>query len=257
MIKKKDNAILIIKNIISAIMDIFFPTHVNCGLCQADLIGNTYFCKSCLEASLPHSEDTCSVCGRLLTLDKAYFEHYRGRCKICQTTFYFFKAHVAFTMYEGRAKNMLLNVKYRGELQYVPIIAEGLAHAIGNSSFSSDFDYIIPVPIHKFRKLFRGFNQSEEYALALRDFFPKVTVLKALKRPKHTKKLKNLDKDSRKKMLEDAIIIERECIGVLKGKRVLVIDDIFTTGSTLNACAKVLYENGAEVIYAATFAMGQ
>lgn len=253
----QSNSLLAMMKVVwQSILNLVFPIYLNCGLCGDHLSEESFYCEPCLRGQLSREDATCTKCGRLLPVDKRYFENYKGRCEICQTSFYYFNRHVSFTLYEGRAKAMLLNLKYKGDLQYVPIIAEGMYHAIKDNGLEKDFDFILPVPIHWKRRLTRGFNQSEEYASSLSDFFPGTSVLKALKRQKHTKKLKNLSKDARKKMLDNVIIVERERLSVLKGKRVLLVDDIYTTGSTLNACAKALYESGVESIIAVTFAMG-
>lgn len=240
-----------------SILDLTFPIHVQCALCEDEISGESYFCESCMAKTLVLSDQICMKCGRPLELPREHYRAYGGNCSICQTHFSYIKYHRAFTLYEGRAKQLLLSIKYKGNLQYTPIIAEGMAHALRQSPFDGAVDLIVPVPIHKRRRLFRGFNQAEIYANAMNAHDPEMPVVSLLKRIKPTKKLKNLDKESRNKMMENAIIIEKSMVHLVAGKSVLLVDDIFTTGATLNACARVLYENGANAIFAITFAMGK
>ncbi|MBS7525797.1 ComF family protein [Fusibacter paucivorans] len=238
-------------------LDLIFPIHVQCAICEDEISGESYFCESCMAKTLVSSDQICMKCGRPLELSREHYRAYGGICPICQTHFSYFKYHRAFTLYEGRAKQLLLSVKYKGNLQYTPIIAEGMARALHESPFDGAFDIIVPVPIHKRRQLFRGFNQAAVYAEALSAYDSEIPVIHLLKRVKSTKKLKNLDKEARNRMMENAIIIEKSQAHLIDGKSVLLVDDIFTTGATLNACARALYESGADSIFAITFAMGK
>jgi ComF family protein len=239
------------------LLDLLFPIHVQCGLCETEIRGTSYFCDTCIAETLAVSDQVCMQCGRPLDLPAVHYRNYGGRCERCQTHFSYIKYHRAFTLYEGRAKQLLLIVKYKGMLQYVPIVAEGMARAVDESPFAGAYDLIVPVPIHRKRQWLRGFNQAEAYAEGLKTYHDDVPVVNLLRRVKATKKLKNLDKEARNKMMENAIIIEKSLEHLVAGKSILLVDDIFTTGATLNACARTLYESGAASIFAITFAMGK
>jgi len=118
----------------------------------------------------------------------------------------------------------------------------------------SDFKnvLIIPVPLHKKRRSWRGFNQSEELAKIIAEKFD-VKTSTNLKRIKYKKPQMRLKKSQRKKNIKNCYIWEGDD---LNEKNILLIDDVTTTGSTLNECAKILKENGANEVWGLVVANG-
>jgi ComF family protein len=114
-----------------------------------------------------------------------------------------------------------------------------------------EFDYILYVPLHKRRERKRGFNQSKVIAKSLGDMIG-IQVLNCIQRSKNTTRLFKLKDQERVRELKNAFIL-REEIQLCKGKKVLLIDDIFTTGSTVNEISKVLRIQGVDMIYVCTF----
>ena len=247
--------ILRIKSFLTECTHLFFPNYLTCGLCGDDLLHTAHFCTSCISEALVSQVTKCSTCGRPLDIAEDHHKAYYGKCKQCQENYYYFKKHQAFTLYEGRAKHMLLALKYKRETQHLSVIVSGLQHALETIAQAEVFDMIVPVPIHKKRALIRGFNQSELFTSEMSKKMA-MPSMNALERVKATQKLKNLDKTSRKLALKDAIIVKKGYLQDVANKRILLVDDIFTTGETLNVCAKALYEANASEIYAVTFAMG-
>ena len=243
------------RHFITELTDLLYPNYLTCGLCGDDLTQTSHFCSSCLSEALISQSITCSTCGRPIDVTDEQHKLYFGKCKQCQENYYYFKKHQAFTLYESGAKRMLLALKYKRETQHLSVIVSGLEHAAESIGPEDLFDMIVPVPIHKRRERIRGFNQAELFTreMAKRMAIPSVAVLERIKT---TKKLKNLDKTSRKLALKNAIIVKNDDYNKVANKRILLVDDIFTTGETLNVCAKALYEANASEIYAVTFAMG-
>jgi len=247
--------ILKAKEFLTECTDLLFPNYLTCGLCGDDLTHASHFCTSCMTAALVNQQMKCSTCGRPLDVSDEHYKSYYGKCKQCQENYYYFKKHQAFTLYGSEAKRILLAFKYRRETQHLSVIASGLQHAAEAIRPESPFDMIVPVPIHKRRACIRGFNQSELFANAMSKKMA-IASVDALERVRVTKKLKNLDKTSRKLTLKNAIIVKNGYQKDVSNKRILLVDDIFTTGETLNVCAKALHEANASEIYAVTFAMG-
>ena len=108
-------------------------------------------------------------------------------------------------------------------------------------------DFVVPVPIAEDRFLDRGYNQS----LLLAEVFAREreeVCEELLVRVRNTKPQNNLTSKERAKNIKDAFALVDETID-LKGKRIMLIDDIFTTGSTMNECARVLKKHGASEVY--------
>jgi ComF family protein len=135
-------------------------------------------------------------------------------------------------------------------------MGEALASVVSETPDFQNIDYVVPVPIHFTRRLTRGYNQSDLLAKELSKRMVDTDSLDALVRLKRTVKLKKLDKEARKNALHNAIILNKHMAEAIKDKNLLLVDDIYTTGTTLEACAKVLYESGCASVYAVTLAMG-
>ena len=113
------------------------------------------------------------------------------------------------------------------------------------------FDYILFVPLHKKRLKERGFNQAEKIAIDLGKIMD-IPVVDNISRRCNTKKLYKLGKQDRINELKNAFIIKNNRVD-LKNKNVLLVDDIFTTGSTVNEISKVLKINGVNKVFVTTF----
>lgn len=122
-----------------------------------------------------------------------------------------------------------------------------------NKHYFDGIDRLVPVPLHKRRLSERGFNQAEEIAkiLAVELRLPLENILI---RKKSTKQQAKLQKQERVENIKDAFALKEGFD--IKGKNILVVDDVFTTGSTLDECARILKEAGAEMVKAFTLARG-
>lgn len=102
---------------------------------------------------------------------------------------------------------------------------------------------LVPVPIHPARRRYRGYNQAEVFAKRLSEEFQIPMDAHLIRRVKRTKPQKELDPAERRKNLENAFALEKP--GQMKYRRILLVDDIYTTGSTVDALAALLKKNGA------------
>ncbi|MBF4694511.1 ComF family protein [Fusibacter ferrireducens] len=244
---------------IEHVADLIFPEKLNCIGCDLEYesrISESFFCEKCLD-QLKVEAAKCQKCDRPIEQIYDQLEIYQYKCKTCQEQFHYYKRHISCTHYDALAKKMILGLKYKGKTEYCKGIAELMIKRLIEEKLLDQIEVMVPTPIHWTRKWMRGYNQSELIAEALIRMLDREMPVGKLKRCKRTKKLKKLDKDARKQMLKDAIMITQEERIKIENKIVLVIDDIYTTGTTVNTCSKVLYEAGAEAIYCITFAMGQ
>ena len=240
------------------LLDLIMPLGISCLQCEKELQYNeakNFFCDDCIGEMLIQG-NRCVKCDRPVDPVADQLMLYRQKCKSCQEQFYHFERHLSCSVYDASIKRMLLGLKYKQRTEYIAGMSRIMSDRLLKEDLASEIDFIIPVPIHFSRRLVRGFNQSELLAAQISEITRIEYRRKAIIRCKRTNKLKNLHKDARKKMLKDAIIISKDYKEELNDSVVLIIDDIFTTGTTLNECAKILYENGVKKIFCLTFAMG-
>ena len=160
------------------------------------------------------------------------------------------------TKYRDGTRNFLRKLKFKNDLDVLPTLKNILEKVSDNSdlkNFLSQIDFAIFVPIHSERFKERGFNQTE---LIFQDWLieKKIPIEKILTRKKFTPQLFKFNPAERKKILLDAFeIVEGKN---LQGKKILIVDDIYTTGATTSECAKVLKNFGAEKVFVLAFASG-
>lgn len=170
-----------------------------------------------------------------------------------EDTFYF-KRIWAACRYEGTVKEAVHLLKYKGKLILINQLSEIMIKYASENMPTSEIDFIIPVPLHRLRLKEREFNQSEVLASKLAGYFNIPMLNNALRRTRLTVPQTNLSKEERGKSLKGAFgVINHKLI---EGKNILLIDDVFTTGSTANECAKVLIEAKAAEVNIFTLAKG-
>ena len=145
--------------------------------------------------------------------------------------------------------NLIYGLKYRGftriGLEYGRWLGEVLA-----SEKMTDYDFIVPVPIHTARKRERGFNQSDFIAEGINKILNKKVFYDLLKRTKYTSSQTSLSTKERLQNMKNIFVLNGTYD--IAGKKILLVDDVLTTGSTLNNCALVLLENKARQVDVAT-----
>jgi len=170
-----------------------------------------------------------------------------GRCALCRAGLRGFDAAYCFGSYEGTLRELIHIYKYGGIQTLAQPLAELLAAAV---PLDERFDAVVPVPLHWRKRWQRGFNQSDllARAIARRRGLP---VLRALARTRFTKTQAGLSNTERRKNVAAAC---RRVAETLAGQRVLLIDDVMTTGATAAACARALKRAGAARVVLATVA---
>lgn len=158
------------------------------------------------------------------------------------------------TKYREGTRNFLRKLKFDNDVEVLPVIKKILDEVKNNpklEKFISQAEIATFVPLHEKRLQERGYNQTE---LIFQDFFVEKNLPSEnfLIRHKSTPKLYSYNPEERKKIVQDAFSLV-EGVNV-QGKKILLVDDIFTTGATVTECAKVLKDNGAEKIFIMAFA---
>jgi ComF family protein len=156
-------------------------------------------------------------------------------------------------IHEGIAKRLSQQLKYHDRTDLAPLMARWMVRA--SDGMLADCDYIMAVPLHRWRLLSRRFNQSAELARQISSATGKPFVPAALTRRKATRQQVGLTALGRQENMRGAFKITAGYEQNVAGKRVLLIDDVYTTGATVSALARVLKRGGAEKVYVLTFAM--
>ena len=150
-------------------------------------------------------------------------------------------------------KAAIKQFKYRFTQDLADHFANLIAEKIGELNMVKNRKIIlIPVPLHKKRLNYRGFNQAEVIANAVHHKLPKgkSKVIEILKRIRHTKQQAKLDKEGRHKNLEGAFVLNKNFVHKYSSKNLyFIVDDVCTTGTTLEHCTKALKENGFKKVY--------
>lgn len=205
----------------------------------------------------------CIVCGNYIDETRKYglCDHCIRRMNFGCSTFdcspyfqYGFSA-MGYGLYERR---LIFNLKYDAKTYMAPIIAQiiydGLFSQIsmGCDCPIFDADMIIPVPINEKRLAQRGFNQTDKIAKHLGKKLTIPVDYGSLKRIKDTHSQRALSAEERRLNMEGAFAVPSNKKGRIKDKKIILLDDIYTTGATVISCGKVLREAGAEKIYVIT-----
>jgi ComF family protein len=178
-----------------------------------------------------------------------------GRCIHCRENEPAFDRALSFGEYKGSLRGLIHLLKYESVTPAARPLGEVLAQTIADLHPADDVPLlIIPVPLHPSRRHTRGFNQAELIARAAAKQFARALEVSTslLVRHRETISQVGLSRDERIENMRDAFrVIDRRSI---KGRAVILVDDVMTTGTTLSECARVLKSAGAERVWAATAA---
>lgn len=233
-----------IKENISILLNYIYPRNITCIICDNPIkLDNTYsLCRDCFK-ELNFILDGCNKCGKSI-INRNLERESLIECNYCYNkTFYFDKA-ISCIEYNDISKKLILDFKYKNKTYLCKYIVNFMKEKFLLEELKAD--YIIFVPLHKKRLRQRGFNQSERIATELGKLVD-IPVLDCIDRVRNTKKLYRLDKENREKELKNVFKV-KDNINLIKNKKVILIDDIFTTGSTANEISKVLKINSVDSI---------
>ncbi len=220
-----------------------------CRICGASLIrlSRIPVCAKCLQPPEPLSAEYFCVCCRTPFLNAAPLDE-QGRCRLCRQGMRGFDAAYSWGAYEGRLRDLIHLFKYGGIRPLGKVLGEWMALAMPREE---RFDRIVPVPLHWVKRCRRGFNQSELLARAIARRYG-MPVSPLLRRVRATAAQAGLSHSARRANVEGAFRVRR---GVsLEGLRVLLVDDVMTTGATASACARALKQAGARYVAVLTLA---
>ncbi len=150
-------------------------------------------------------------------------------------------------------QGLIHELKYRQKFLIGKYIGKNLGRSIKRKSENWQLDLIMPVPLHHLKLAERGFNQSLYIAKGLESELKIKVENRAIKRKRYTQSQTTMDFEEREKNIKDAFSLKS--IEKIRNKNILLIDDVITTGATIRECGKLLLDNGANKIYAASAAL--
>lgn len=212
-----------------------------CPICESELkLTERFICEDCYSHIKTIESHFCRKCG-------APLEEKRKTCKYCKgITFHFSKVRAL-----GTFSTPLIEMIHLLKYERKTLIGNRLGILLGNLFLSDPelllTDMILPVPLHRTRIRERGYNQSTLLAKMVSSISGKDLCLDAVVRTKATKSQSKLDHEERLINLEDAFrVVLPE---IIKNKTVVVVDDVLTTGTTLDEITKTLLNSGAQSVY--------
>jgi len=237
-----------------------FPTE--CSLCATELSSDAKLgiCRACWASFEPWTGPLCTRCGLPFPSPRA-LDSCRAECGACRNDAPAFDGARSFGLYTGTLRQAILRMKFGADERLAARLGELLAAPWHSLPAADEFDssIIVPVPLHRSRRRERGFNQAEWLAAGLARALarqngraaPQV-VSTCLRRKRATPPQTGLSVAARRENLRGAFeVIKPE---VLRARRVVLVDDVMTTGATLSACARALKHAGAMQVVCLTLA---
>lgn len=228
------------------ILDLLYPPR--CPICDVVLEPGIRICQKCREKLTWVMEPSCKKCGKPISNERQEF------CYDCQRKKHAFNQGKALWIYEKQVRESIYRFKYQNKREYGTAYAQELAKRYGNWIMNRKIQAIVPIPLHKKRRRKRGFNQTEILAKELGRCLELPVCTDLLVRVIDTAPQKMLNDAERKNNLKKAFKSTKSSV---KLKCILIVDDIYTTGSTLDAAAETLKKAGVLEVYTCCVSIGR
>jgi ComF family protein len=236
-------------NLFRRLLDVMLPTR--CSYCNSS-VGDSkipFFCSSCWSDFAVLAGPLCPQCGRQFESPETLTNSPAHRCRECRDHAPLFDQALSVGYFEGPLREAIHQFKYRPCKSLGRPIADWMAARL----FPPDsIDLVLPVPLHRTRLRERGFNQAVLIAARLAEHFSLPLCYDNLIRLRSTRPQVELSGEERKKNVSGAFGLVRA--DDVAGRSILLVDDVFTTGATMNECSRVLKKEGALRVFALTAA---
>ncbi len=220
------------------LLDVLLPP--NCLTCDAPVGAPGQFCAACFRRTAFVTDPCCGCCGRPFAspAQGGVF----GLCSACRKDPPAWTVARAALRYDDQARRILLPFKYGDRIEIARALAPHMARA--GAELLSAADWLVPVPLHRGRLLSRRYNQSALLAQVLSRMSGRHAVLDGLRRTRATASLAQKSGSQRRSEVAGAFAVRASRQGQLADARVLLIDDVLTSGATADACARALLAAG-------------
>lgn len=227
------------------ILPLLFPRR--CPVCgEITKPAGSLICPPCFQKLSFVKPPVCKKCGKEIISETLEY------CDDCMTRRHTFEHGVALINYDETARKSMVQIKYKNKREYLDFYGRAMALRYEKAIERMQVDAIVPIPVHRSRRRRRGFNQAEVLAEIMAEHLKIPVKPEMLVRSKRTLPQKELTAAERLKNLSGAFQAGKIPEDV---KTVLLVDDIYTTGSTIEACSRVLRSAGIERIYFAVICM--
>ena len=229
------------------LQQIFWQNYCRC--CNAVIAeDDKYFCSDCWsQLGYCFVDSFCRRCGREISA----FGQLPDGCAHCQNENFHFDSIACAGIYKEPLSNLIVKFKLADRTYLLPALEDFARSAVYKADFFNSVDFVVPMPLHWRRRFQRGFNQSAFIAKSIK--IPNAGFNTDLVKIRHTQDQTAVTFAERKKNLQGAFAVRRG--HNFEGKNICLIDDVKTTGATLNECAKVLKEAGAQKVFAFVLAV--
>lgn len=242
----------VMRNMKERILEILFPSR--CPICDSILPlphieeKDNRICKRCEKDVFYIKEPICKTCGRMISIET------KEQCSDCEEKKHLFEQGKAAFLYQGEMKKSLYRFKYANRKEYANFYGEQIARQYGDWILKIEPQVLIPIPLHKKRFRKRGYNQAYEVAKVIGGCLNIAVDSEIMQRKKNTIAQKQLSMQERKKNLNNAFFIAQNNV---KYNCIILIDDIYTTGSTIDEASLVLKRAGVKNIYFICISIGK
>jgi competence protein ComFC len=232
--------------VLQALLDLVYPPR--CEVCDA--LGEQAFCAACLAQVSRHAPPECRKCGALLPRSAIA----RDVCGECRDTRYYHEGARSVGLHVGTLRTAVIQFKFENRRRLQEPLARLLAERMRTEPEPPQglplraADLIVPVPLHPRRRQWRGFDQAHLLALEL-SRMTGVPMVTGLARTRPTTPQLQLSPHQRAENVRGAFAPLGD---VLQGRRILLLDDVYTTGATINQAARAAKAGGAAEVYALT-----
>lgn len=205
-------------------------------------------CSACAKKVVYVGEPRCKKCGKPIRYEEQEY------CQDCVKQDFYYEQGRSLWLHKEPVSSSVYRFKYQNLRIYGEFYAKEMFRLYGEVIRKWEIDLIIPVPLHWRRRMTRGYNQSEVIAKYLGEYTGIPVDRKAVRRNVYTEPQKQLDNKERRRNLRHAFEVKRRWESP---RRILLIDDIYTTGSTIDAISQVLCEKGRNKVWFLTISIGQ
>ena len=231
------------------LVDFVFPPR--CPLCGVGVADQAGLCAACWGALEFPGEPCCDTCQRPIS-PAAYARS--PMCAVCGEHPPLHTRIHAATFYNEPSRQLVINLKHGHKIALAGLMGRLMAARLNDPATGEAAPLLVPVPLHRWRLWRRGFNQAALLAQVIASAGKGEVLVDALVRRRRTPSLGGLGRDARERVLSGAIVAARRRLSTLRGRRVILVDDVLTSGATTRACVAALLEAGASSVEIACFA---